>query len=93
MTARLDLRIRPGARHTGFVGWYGDVAKLAVSAPPVDGAANEAVVVALAKMLGLRRRHVRVIAGTTSRSKRLEIDGFTDAELRVRLTELNPRLR
>lgn len=88
--ARLHLRIQPGARQTRFVGWYGDVPKLAVAAPPVDGAANRAAVAALAKMLGVRPRQVRLVSGASSRSKRFEIDGLTAEELSGRLLELNP---
>jgi len=88
--ARLDLRVQPGARQTRFVGWYGDLPKLAVAAPPVDGAANEAVAAALAEMLGVRPRQVRLVGAATSRSKRFEIEGLTTEELSGRVLELNP---
>lgn len=89
MTARLDLRVQPGAGQTRFAGWYGDVAKLAVAAPAVDGAANAAAIVALADMFGVRRRQVRLVSGANSRNKRFEIDGLTAGELRRRLSELD----
>ena len=89
MTVRLDLRVQPGARTTGFAGWYGDVAKLAVAAPAVEGAANAAAVAALADMLGLRPRQIRLVGGLASRNKRFEIDGLTVDELRQRLAALN----
>ena len=56
-----------------------------VTAPPVDGAANEAVVIALAAALGLPKRAIRIIAGETGRNKSVEIDGVDAAELRRRL--------
>ena len=87
----LRLRLQPGARRSGFVGWYGDVPKLAVQAAPVDGAANKAAVATLAEELGLRARQVRLVDGATSRSKRFEIDGLSDEQLTTRLQELNPR--
>jgi uncharacterized protein YggU (UPF0235/DUF167 family) len=89
--ARLHVRVQPGARRTGFVGWYGDIPKLAVRARPVDGEANEAVVGALAATLGLRRRQVRLVGGAASRTKRFEIEGVTEDELRRRLCDANPR--
>jgi uncharacterized protein YggU (UPF0235/DUF167 family) len=89
--ARLHLRVTPAARRTGFVGWYGDVAKLAVAAPPVGGAANEAVIEVLAESLGLRRGQVHLVGGASSRGKRFEIDGITSEQLSLRLAELNPR--
>jgi len=91
VTARLHVRVQPGARRTGFAGWYGDVPKLAVSAPPVDGAANAAVVAALARMLGVRERQVRLVGGAASRSKRFDIGGMTTEQLAERVAELNPR--
>ncbi len=89
--ARLHVRVQPAARHTKFAGWYGDVPKLAVAAPPVDGAANEAACVALAEMLGLRKRQIRLVGGVASRNKRFEVEGVTSDELSERLRQLNPR--
>ncbi len=85
---RLHIRVQPGARRTGFVGWYGDLPKLAVAAPPVDGAANEAVVRAVAAALEVPNRSVRLVGGATARTKRLEIDGFDDAEILVRISDV-----
>lgn len=88
---RLVLRVQPGARRTAFVGWFGDLPKLAVAAPPVDGAANEAVVAAVADAFGLRSRQVRLVGGASSRTKRLELDGVDDEAIRRTVEGLNPR--
>src|SRR5690606_3702002 len=56
LMGRLHVRVQPGARTTGFVGWFGELPKLAVTAPPVDGAANEAAIAALADAFGRRPR-------------------------------------
>lgn len=85
---RLHVRVQPGARRTGFVGWFGDMPKLAVAAPPVDGAANEAVVEALASVLGLPKRHVRLIGGAASRTKRFEVDGLDDGQILDRIADV-----
>jgi len=90
--ALLRVRVQPGARRTRFAGWYGDAPKLAVAAPPVGGAANEAAVAGLAKLFGIRRRQVQLVAGVTSRNKRFEVEGMSSDELSDRLLELNPRL-
>ena len=89
--ARLVVRVQPGARRTGFVGWFGDLPKVAVTAPPVDGAANEALERELAKMLGLARRSVRLIGGASSRTKRFEVDGLDGPEIAQLIESLNPR--
>jgi uncharacterized protein YggU (UPF0235/DUF167 family) len=79
--ARLTVRVQPGARRTGFVGWFGDHPKLAVAAPPVDGAANDEARRWLAELFGVRPRHVRLLVGAASRTKHFEIDGLDDASV------------
>ena len=88
---RLDVRVQPGARRTAFNGWYGDIARVAVAARAVDDAANEELVAAVARWLGVRRRQVRIVGGTRSRSKRLEIDDLDDEQISARVIALNPR--
>ena len=88
---RLHVRVQPGARRTGFAGWFGDHPKVAVAAAPVDGAANEALVAFLARELGVRARDVRLVGGASSRTKRFSIDGLDDDELQRRILELDPR--
>lgn len=85
---RLHVRVQPGARRSGFVGWYGDLPKLAVAAPPVGGAANEEVVKAVAAAVDVPNRHVRIVGGAAARTKRLEVDGLDDAEILARITDV-----
>lgn len=79
--ARFHVRVQPGARSTRWAGWFGDLPKLAVKAPPVDGAANSAVLAEVAKLFEVPVRHVRLVGGAASRTKRFEVIGLTDAEL------------
>ena len=58
-----------------------------LKAPPVDGAANEALIGLLAKRLGVPRRAVRIVTGERARQKGVLIEGLTAAELRDRLGE------
>ena len=58
---------------------HGDAIKIRLSAPPVDGAANEALVELIADALGVGRRAVRIVSGESSRSKVVEVEGVTAA--------------
>ena len=59
--------------------------KARLTAPPVDGAANEALVTLLADRLHIPKRAIQIVHGATSRLKTVEIDGLTADELRSRL--------
>ncbi len=56
-----------------------------VTAPPVDGKANKALIKLVADRLGIARSHVRIARGETGRDKLLEIKGLTEAEARAGL--------
>lgn len=86
---RVAVRVRPGASRTRVGGRYGDRLVVAVSARAVDGAATEAALTAVADALGVRRRHVALVTGATSRDKVVEIDeGVADDALRARVAGL-----
>jgi len=83
------IRVRPGASRTRAGGVYGDDRLVvAVTARAVDGAATEAALVALADALGVRRRHVRLVSGATSRDKLVEVDDVAADDLAARLSAL-----
>jgi uncharacterized protein (TIGR00251 family) len=65
------------------VGTHGAALKVRLLAPPVDGAANEALVTLLAEELGVPRRDVRIVHGATSRTKVVEIEGTTADAIRA----------
>jgi uncharacterized protein (TIGR00251 family) len=58
--------------------------RVRVSAAPVDGAANAALVKMIASAVGVPKSSVTVVAGPSSRNKRLRIDGASDATVRAR---------
>lgn len=80
MSTRINVYLQPRASKPGIVGMRGDAVHIRVTAPPVDNAANEALVELIAKRLGIAKRQVRVVAGATSRRKIVEIDGVTADE-------------
>ena len=82
---RLRVRVQPGASRTEIVGRHGDAIKVKVAAPPVRGAANEGLTDALAGVLGLPRRAVRVVQGHGSRDKVVEVVCTDVAGCRARL--------
>jgi hypothetical protein len=84
----LPVRAQPGARKAGVLGEQNGALKVAVTAPPEDGRANQALVEALRELLGLKRSQVELIGGLTSRDKRFLIRGVTRAELEKRVAAL-----
>lgn len=84
--ARFFVRVQPGARTTKWAGWFGELPKLAVKAPPVDGAANQVVAAEVAKLFGVPPRRVRLVGGAAARTKRFEIDGLTEQDVATIVT-------
>ena len=90
---RLQVHVQPRAARTRIVGRHGAAIKVQVQAPPVDGAANAALIDLLAALLAVPRRTVRIIQGTTGRDKVVEIDAADPAACRARLDALlSPRV-
>lgn len=86
MSARLAVRVHPGARRAGLVGFLADgTLKLEVPEPPAGGRANRAVEALLADALGIARGRVTVVRGQGSRTKTVGIEGLDGDEVRRRL--------
>ncbi len=71
---RLQIQLQPRASQNRILGRHGDLLKVQVHAPPVEGAANAALIEVLAAALAVPKRAVRIIRGATSRTKLVEID-------------------
>lgn len=84
-TCTLAVKAIPNAPRHEVVGWLGEVLKVKIHAPPVEGRANEALCEFLAETLGVPRRAVTVLRGDTARQKVLRIDGLTLKEAKSRL--------
>lgn len=82
---RLQIHLQPRAAQDRIVGWHGSALKVQVHAPPVEGAANAALVELLATTLAVPRRAVRILQGHTSRSKVVEIGSSDPTACRQRL--------
>jgi uncharacterized protein (TIGR00251 family) len=79
------VRIHPRAKKNAITGKVGDALKLALTAPPVDGKANEACLEFFAKFLKVPRSSVTIAAGLTSRNKVIRVAGLTVQQVRERL--------
>lgn len=82
---RFAIHVQPRARHPGIDGVHGDALRVRVAAPPVDGAANDAVVAVIASALGVPARAVHIAAGASGRQKIVDVDGVDAAVARARL--------
>lgn len=83
--ARISVRLTPRGGRDAIDGWDGDVLRVRVSAAPVDGKANDALLRLLAKALGVSPSHVALVSGASSRVKVVEIDGASLDEVRSAL--------
>jgi uncharacterized protein (TIGR00251 family) len=77
--------VQPRASVTGLAGLHGGALKVRVAAPPVGGAANEALVRFLAEQLGVARSAVRVESGSAGRAKVIAVEGIDLETARRRL--------
>jgi uncharacterized protein (TIGR00251 family) len=81
----LRVRAQPGARKNAVVGEHAGALKIAVTAPPQDGRANEAIAELLRQSLQLKRSQVELLRGERSREKWFLIRGLTRTELENRV--------
>lgn len=72
----IDVSVSPNAKKTEIVGWHDGALRIRLAAPPVDGAANEALRKWLARELGIPQSGVELLRGASGRRKqwRLDID-------------------
>ncbi|MEQ1580947.1 MAG: DUF167 domain-containing protein [Steroidobacteraceae bacterium] len=74
-SSRITVHVQPRASRTEVAGMHDGCVKIRVSAPPVEGAANSAVIEFVASTLKVAKSRVRVVSGATGRRKVIEIDG------------------
>jgi uncharacterized protein (TIGR00251 family) len=74
---RFSVRLQPRASKNEIAGLSGTALKVRVTAPPVDGLANKALIELLSRILNTSRRNVCIVSGHTSRTKLIEISEAT----------------
>ena len=84
----LAVRVIPRSPRSKIDGTRGEAVLVRLAAPPVDGAANEALVDLLAREFHRPRRDVTILAGHSSRDKRVEIAGLSESDGAARLSAI-----
>ena len=84
--ARFTVRVQARAKRNAIAGELGDALKIALTAPPVEGRANQACIEFFAGLLRLPRSSVTIAAGKTSRNKVICVSGLSAQQVRERLT-------
>lgn len=79
--ARIAIYVQPRASKTMIAGMHDGCVKVRLAAPPVDGAANSALIEFVAERLRIARSRVRIVTGQTSRRKVVEVDGVSVEQL------------
>jgi len=83
--ATFAVKVHPRAKRNAITGEVGDALKLSLTAPPIEGRANEACVEFLAKLLKLPRFSVTIASGHSSRRKVIRVVGLSTEEIRRRI--------
>ncbi|HWR16726.1 MAG TPA: DUF167 domain-containing protein [Terriglobales bacterium] len=83
--ATFAVKVHPRAKKDAIAGEVGDALKVALTAPPVEGKANEACIRFFAEFLRVPRSSVTIAAGETSRNKVIRVHGLTAAQVEARL--------
>jgi hypothetical protein len=83
--ASFSARVHPRAKKNAITGQVGDALKLCLTAPPVEGKANQACIDFLATILEVPRSSVTITSGKGSRNKVIHISGLSGEQIRRRL--------
>jgi uncharacterized protein len=81
------VKVQPRAHKNAITGSVGNALKLSLTAPPVDGRANQAVIEFLAELLEIPRSSVTIASGETSRNKVVRIAGLSQQAVKAKLAK------
>lgn len=84
-SALLRIRLTPKGGKDDLMKVEAETLHVRVAAPPIDGAANQALISLLSKTLGVARSRISIASGHSSRDKSVRVDGISSDELRIRL--------
>ncbi|HET7893010.1 MAG TPA: DUF167 domain-containing protein [Candidatus Sulfotelmatobacter sp.] len=80
-----SVKIHPRAKKNAVTGELGDALKVSLTAPPIEGRANDACIDFFAKLLKLPRSSITIASGHSSRNKVIRVIGLSAEELRKRI--------
>jgi len=83
----LIVRVHPGAKRNAIGGLHAGALKVSITAPAIDGRANDALIAFMAEWLDVPRARISLVSGATNRSKTLRIAGKSAAEVEAALIE------
>lgn len=89
VTTKIKIKVVPGASSSGVSGWLGESLKVRVCQPPEKGKANAAVESIICSALNLSNGSAKIVSGTCSQQKIVEIYGLSNAEIHQRLENGN----
>lgn len=81
----IRLRVQPKASKNEVSGFWEGALRVRITAPPVDGAANQACIQLLSRLLGVAKGRLEIVQGHTGRNKVVRIVGLTGQEVRDKL--------
>jgi len=84
------IKVQPRAKKNAITGELGDALKLSLTAPPLEGRANQACIDFFAKLLKVSRSSITIASGETSRMKMIRVAGLSSQELQGRLYSKAP---
>jgi uncharacterized protein (TIGR00251 family) len=83
--ATFAVKVQPRAKKDRITGEFGEVLKLALTAPPIDGRANKACIDFFANLLDVPSSCITIASGETSRRKLIRVAGLSAEDIRKRL--------
>ena len=83
-----DIHVNPHASRAEIAGLVEGMLKVKVTAPPVEGAANDACILLLSKKLGLRKSQIKITAGAKGRKKTILVSEISKADLEKKIHQL-----
>jgi uncharacterized protein len=81
----LRVRVNPKSSKNEILGWKDDELQIKLTAPPIDGAANSALIKFISNWIGIRKSDIKLISGEKSRNKCLYIDNLDLEEIKKRV--------